>query len=61
MTAYTVHEAAARLGLAARTVRRWCLVLGMAKLGPAYLLEESDIVRIAEHAQDGPGRPRRDV
>ena len=54
----TAAQAAVRLGIAQRTVQKWCRELGLRKVGRDYVLTDEDVRRIAEHAQDGPGRPR---
>lgn len=56
---YTTKEAAQELGLAERTVRKWCSSLGVRKLGRDYAIDEPSMRRIREAAQDKPGRPIR--
>jgi len=54
----TTTEAAQQLGLARRTVQKWCAVLGYRKQGRDYLLTEEELVQIRALAQRQPGRPR---
>ncbi len=52
---FTVAEASAILGLAPRTVRKWCDRLSLRKHGNAYVLSSSDIdwIEVQRHE---PGR-----
>lgn len=56
---YTTTEAARRLGLARRTILKWCAELGVEKHGPAYIIDDEALGRIGEVAQDRRGRPSR--
>lgn len=58
MRLYTTTEAARTLGLARRTVQRWCAVLGFALTGRDYVLTDQELDQIRKMAQDKPGRPR---
>lgn len=58
MRLYTTTEAARALGLARRTVQRWCAVLDFALTGRDYVLTDQELGQIRKMAQDKPGRPR---
>ena len=48
------------LGLARRTVQKWCLVLGFEKEGRDYRLTSRQVEQIRGVCHDKPGRPRKD-
>lgn len=56
---HNIQQAAEALGIAERTVRRWCAELGFKKLGRDWLLTADQVEQVRAHAQDGPGRPRK--
>ena len=55
---YSTPQAAAMLGIARRTVLKWCALLDVPKFGNAYLISEADLKRIRKRAQNKPGRPK---
>ena len=51
---------AVQLGLARRTVQKWCQYLGFPKEGRDYLLIDRQVEQIRGVCHDKPGRPRKD-
>ena len=56
----TTTEAAARRGIARRTVQKWCQYLGFVREGRDYLLTEKQFEQVCAASHDKPGRPRKD-
>ena len=54
----TTNEAAAALGLARRTVQKWCAALAFERVGRDYLLTEEQVEQIRTVAQAKRGRPK---
>lgn len=54
----TTDEVAVRLGLARRTVQKWCAVLAFKRTGRDYLLTDEQIDQILAVAQTKRGRPK---
>ena len=48
------------LGLARRTVQKWCRTLGYEKEGRDYRLSPKQVEQIRAASHDKPGRPRKD-
>jgi len=59
MRTITTTEAARQLGLARRTVQKWCAALAFARVGRDYLLTEDQVAQIRGVAHDKRGRPRK--
>ena len=55
----TTMEAAQILGIARRTVQKWCAELDFERVGRDYLLTDDQLAQIRAVAQDAPGRPRQ--
>ena len=51
---------AVQLGLARRTVQKWCRTLGYEKEGRDYRLSPKQVEQIRGVCHDKPGRPRKD-
>ena len=56
----TTTQAAEMLGIARRTVQKWCAELGFERQGRDYLLTDDQLAQIRAVAQDAPGRPKKD-
>jgi len=54
----TTTQAARELGIARRTVQKWCAILGFERVGRDYVLTVAQVQQIAERAHDKPGRPK---
>ncbi len=54
----TTRQAAIKLGIANRTVTKWCRILGVRKVGRDYVILPADLERIRKTAHDRPGRPK---
>ena len=55
---FTVTQATSLLGIAPRTVQKWCKDLGFEKVGRDYILTDKQISQIKIACHDGPGRPK---
>ena len=51
---------AVQLGLARRTVQKWCRTLDFPKEGRDYRLTARQVEQIRAASHDKPGRPRKD-
>jgi len=53
---YNTRQVAKRMGIAERTVRKWCKIFNMTKFD-GYVLTEEDVEKIRSIAKNKPGRP----